>query len=139
MKKLVIAGKGHYDYTVRQLHNMGYEVWTVGTSGAKDCDRYYEFHNLPSQEPCFRDIPEEVKHMELPLNNSICIMLAIAKVEQYDEVLILGCEMRAKEEYIEQKPALAYIVGLFSGQGMKINWSDLPKNINYWSICNNNK
>ena len=52
-------------------------------------------------------------------------------MEGYTEIKIIGSPMEAKSEYIEQRPALAYICGYLNAKGIKVDWVDGPKNINY--------
>lgn len=45
--------------------------------------------------------------------------------------MVLGAPMNATHEYIEQLPALAYVVGYLNASGMKIEWEGIPQTINY--------
>lgn len=128
--KLVILGKAIDDYEKKEDE----EVWTVGTHTYKNANKYFEFHGLKvNHKNVTTEVPEYLKNAkELPLNNSICIMLAIAcKEYNFEEIRIIGSPMLTKMEYIEQRPALAFLVGLYNGLGKNVIWEDLPKNNNY--------
>lgn len=138
-KPLVILGKGENEYSIKDIHSKGCEVWTVGTYAEDGADRYYEWHGEevtktinPNRE-LITEYPTELlkKYDFLPVNNSIAIMLLIAFESGYKHIEILGCQMNTKEEYIKQRPALAIIVGWLMGQGLEINWIGSPENNHY--------
>lgn len=122
-KYLAIVGNAR---TVQPEELEGYEVWALGTGNYEKADRYYEFHGLPCKEPTFRmnNIPIDALHREgLPLMNSICIMLAEAIYSGwFYEIKLVGCPLRDKTEYIAQKPAVAFLVGLAKGKGIRVSW-----------------
>lgn len=128
--KLVILGKARSFFKAAEDE----EVWTVGTHKYANADKYFEFHGLAIKHKgeVVKDFPKGLEELGLPLNNSICIMLAHA-CEHYDfeEIRIIGSPMLAKEEYISQRAALAYIVGYYTGKGKKVIWEDLPKDNKY--------
>lgn len=68
----------------------------------------------------------------LPLNCSACGMVLETLLEKdVEEVLVTGCPQDSQEEYIQERPALAMIVGYLKGLGKKIIWENSPKNLNY--------
>lgn len=127
--KLVILGKGNYKF----IPDPNTKVWTVGTSNYEHADKYFEFHGISvPHDNVVRTVPEKLRKSKLPLNCSICIMLAIAcEYETFDEIIIKGCPMLERAEYIEQRPSLAYLVGYYQGKGINVIWEDLPKNKHY--------
>ena len=131
---LIILGKGHIKEDIEYVP-ASTKVWTVGTSKYPDADLYFEFHDIPVNHPAEKTIthvPEMLSQSDLPLNNSICIMLAMAVgCGEFDTIRIVGCPMNTREEYIEQRTALAYMVGYYKGKGHKIIWDDLPENTHY--------
>lgn len=131
---LIILGKGNIKEDIR-YNTAVTKVWTVGTSEYPDADLYFEFHDIPVNHPqgkVITQVPEMLSQSDLPLNNSICIMLAMAVCfGEFDTIRIAGCPMNTKEEYIEQRTALAYMVGYYRGKGYKIIWDDLPENTHY--------
>lgn len=149
MKKLIILGKAPVKGKAGIDAKIDYpdcEVWTVGTHKIKNADRYYEFHglNVPGRE-MVRDVSWWTKQKadELPMNNSICVMLMEAYYEDYKDVTILGSPMIARDEYIKQRAALAMCVGYLRGltegenyyedlEPMKITWPDEPEKVNYF-------
>ena len=128
--KLVILGKAVNDYDKKENE----EVWTVGTHIYDKADKYFEFHHLPINHDGEKitEVPDFLRNHCLPLNNSICIMLALAcEKYNFEEITIIGSPMNTKKEYIDQRSALAYVAGYYTGKGKKVNWIDLPKNNNY--------
>lgn len=130
--KLLITGSANDQYPVEQIREDGYELWMLGVDRRDGGDRYFELHGLPGRHAdATRELPKEVYETGLPINNSICALLVYAWKEGYTEIKIIGSPMEAKSEYIEQRPALAYVVGYLNGKGIKVDWVDGPKNINY--------
>ena len=39
--------------------------------------------------------------------------------------------MNATHEYVEQRPALAYVIGYLNASGMSIQWEGVPHTLNY--------
>lgn len=131
--KLIISGCANDQYNVDQIREDGYELWLLGMDRREGkADRYFELHGLPGRHPeATRELPDEVYEQGLPINNSISALVVYAWLEGYTEIKIIGSPMEARSEYIEQKPALAYVVGFLNGKGIKVDWVDGPKNINY--------
>lgn len=137
-RPLVILGKGDCEFSVEQIKLKGCEVWTVGTNDVKGCDRYYEWHGIDTDNDCIRDYPEYLKkYYGLPLNNSISNMLLIAYEEGYKHIELLGCQMLAKEEYVNQRTALGMVAGFLMGKGLEINWIGAPNNEKYGAPSDN--
>lgn len=107
------------------------EVWVLGTnktSWVNAADRFYEFHDLP--------VPDESKRWDFskisvdtmrargfPLHNSICYMVAQALLEErHKEILVLGSPCKTKEEYLRERPSLAYLIGYAKGRGITVFW-----------------
>jgi len=149
MKKLIILGKAPVpgkQCLDAKVDFPDCEVWTVGTHKIKNADRYYEFHGLEvAGRKMVRDVSwwTKQKAEELPLNNSICVMLMEAYYEGYKDITILGSPMIARDEYIRQRAALALCIGYLRGWGygeeyyedyepLKIKWPDEPEKINYF-------
>ena len=140
MKKLIILGtapvKGKQCIDAK-VDFPDCEVWTVGTHKIKNADRYYEFHGL---EVAGREMVRDVswwtkqKASELPLNNSVCVMLMEAYYEGYKDITILGSPMIARDEYIKQRAALAMCIGYIRGLPYMyhVEWPDEPEKINYF-------
>ena len=141
MKKLIILGKAPVQGKAGEdakVDYPDYEVWTVGTHKIKNADRYYEFHGLdvPGRE-MVRDVISEVKTCAklIPLNNSVSVMLAEAFFEGYKDITILGSSMVARDEYLQQRAALAMCIGYIRGVshgGVSIEWPDEPEKVNYF-------
>ena len=130
--KLLITGCANDQYPTEQIKEKGYELWMLGIDKRPGADRYFELHGLPGYHAeATRELPAEVYESGLPINNSICALLVYAWQSGYTEIKIIGSPMEAKSEYIEQRPALAYICGFLNAKGIKVNWVDGPKNINY--------
>lgn len=130
--KLIICGCGNDELPTDQVREEGYELWLLGVDRRDRADRYFELHGLPGRHPeATRELPDEVYEQGLPINNSICALLVYAWLEGYTDIKIKGSPMICKSEYIEQRPALAYVVGFLNGYGIKVDWIDGPENINY--------
>ncbi len=54
------------------------------------------------------------------LTSSISYMLALAIVEQFEEIAIVGVDMAADSEYEIQRPGCEYLIGLALGRGIKV-------------------
>lgn len=150
-KKLIILGKAPVvgkQCLDAKVDFPDCEVWTVGTHRIKNADRYYEFHGLEvTGRKMVRDVSwwTKQKASELPLNNSVCVMLMEAYYEGYKDITILGSPMTARDEYIEQRAALAMCIGYLRGwtegenyyedlEPVKITWPDEPEKINYFEV-----
>lgn len=138
MKKLIILGKAPVagkQCLDAKVDFPDCEVWTVGTHKIKNADRYYEFHGLSMEG---REMIRRVSQMmsvyaeELPLNNSVSVMLMQAYIEGYYEVELLGAPMTTRDEYIKQRTAVGMCIGYLRANGMKIYWPDEPAKVNYF-------
>lgn len=130
--KLIICGCGNDEIPTDQVREDGYELWYLGVDRRDGADRYFELHGIEGRHPeATRELPDVVYQQGLPINNSICALLVFAWLKGYKDIKIKGSPMIAKSEYIEQRPALAYVVGFLNGHGIKVDWVDGPKNINY--------
>ena len=136
-KKLAIFGKMQTKITVEKVKEEGFEVWMCGTDERQGGDLYFELHGLdvPHVNVC-RKIPEKVYQQNLPINNTVSALVVLAWLEGYSEINVYGCPMAFKDEYIEQKPALAYALGFVAGHGISVYWPDLPKNLDYGKTTN---
>lgn len=131
-KKVVICGRSNREVPTEQVREEGYELWYLGTEQRDGGDKYYELHDIPCRhEGAIRELPEEVYKQGLPVNNSISALMIYAWLEGYTEIKVKGCAMVAKVEYLEQRPAVAYVAGFLNGKGIHVEWTDGPKNINY--------
>lgn len=130
--KLIICGCGNDEIPTAQVREDGHELWYLGVDRRDGADRYFELHGIEGRHPeATRELPAAVYEQELPINNSICALLVYAWLQGYTDIKIKGSPMIAKREYIEQRPALAYVVGFLNGRGIQVDWVDGPKNINY--------
>lgn len=130
--KLIICGCGNDEIPTEQVREDGHELWYLGVDRRDGADRYFELHGIEGRHPeATRELPAAVYEQELPINNSICALLVYAWLEGYTDIKIKGSPMIARSEYVEQRPALAYITGYLNGQGIQVDWVDGPKNINY--------
>lgn len=66
------------------------------------------------------------------LESSMAYMLAMAAVEKVPRCGIWGCDLTEIDEYGYQRPNLAYMIGLFRHQGMKIN---VPRTSALWELA----
>ncbi len=107
------------------------EVWTVGTNPI-EANMYLCLHGEQTRNPekeCSWEklewLPEVYKGA--PLVNSMCIMLALlASIVSgglyTPEVHILASPLIATKERAEERPAVAYWVGLLQGLGATVYW-----------------
>jgi hypothetical protein len=131
-KKVVICGRSNRDVPTEQVREEGYELWYLGTETRLGGDKYYELHDIPCRhEGAIRKLPDEVYRQGLPINNSVTALMVYAWLEGYTDIIVKGNAMVAKVEYLEQRPAVAYVVGWLNGKGIHVEWTDGPKNINY--------
>ena len=130
--KLVICGRGNDEKTINEIRELDAVLWLLGTDKRQGADKYFELHDIPCSHPdAVRELPEEVYTQGVPINNSICALLIYAWQTGYTDIIVKGCPMISKPEYLEQRPALAYVVGFLNGKGIKVKWTDEPQNINY--------
>jgi len=127
--KIAIVGKARM-VPPEELSLYG-EVWTVGTNPIK-ADVYFCLHGEqtrhPEKETSWDDLewlPDAYKGA--PLVNSICVMLAVlATMVSAEfccpEVHILASSLIATKERIEERPAVAYWVGVLQGLGATVYW-----------------
>ena len=126
-RTLVIMGNAPsiYDYDVNV------ELWVLGTCKSPIihiADRVFEFHDLPvpdeSKRWDFSKISvETMRARGFPLHNSICYMVAQALLEErHKEILVLGSPCKTKEEYLRERPSLAYLIGYAKGRGITVFW-----------------
>ena len=121
MKKLIICGKGNDHIPLDEIAEEGAEIWLHGTDTRDGADLYFELHGIETgRENTVYEIPETVYRTGLPINNTICAMLVCAWLSGYQEIRLCGAPLEATEEYQDQKPAVAFIVGFLKGKGIKI-------------------
>ena len=132
MKKLIICGKANMERSIAEIKEKNSELWMCGTDPREGADRYFELHGIEvKHQNVITELPKKVYELGLPVNNTICALLVFAYLSGYTRVTILGAPMNATHEYIEQRPALAYIVGYLNASGMKIEWDAIPQTVNY--------
>ena len=132
-KKVVICARGNDEIPADQVREEGCELWMLGTDPRQGADKYWELHDLSTRhdDVAIRDLPDEVYQQGLPINNSVAALMVYAWLEGYTEIKVKGCAMIAKTEYLEQRPAVAYVAGFLNGKGVKCEWTDGLENINY--------
>lgn len=89
------------------------EIWSLAIKPVPYSDRVYGFHGERGVTHSWDFGMPKMKVLEtgLPLNNSICIMLANAIVEnRFDEIKVLGSPLSVGPEYTRERPALAVCV-----------------------------
>ena len=134
IKNLIICGKANAEVPVMKIREQagGAELWMCGTDTREGADCYYELHDLPTvHEKVVRELPSEVYEFGLPINNTICALLVYAWLSGYKKIKVIGAPMNAKNEYQEQRPALAYIIGWLNSKGLSIEWDVIPYTLNY--------
>ena len=132
MKGLVICGKSNSGTRTENIRVADFDLWMLGTDSRAGADRYFELHGIKSDHPnTVYVLPDEVYNMELPVNCSIAAMLIYAYLNAYTDIVIKGAPMNAKEEYIQQKPSVAYIAGWLKAKGVRVTWIDGLDNLNY--------
>lgn len=132
MKRLIICGKANLNITATQLKTRGTELWMCGTDPRDGADKYFEFHGLKvPHDNVITELPEEVYSQGIPVNNTIAAMLVYAWLQGYKNVSVIGAPMNAKTEYLNQRPALAYVIGWLNAKGMNIEWEVIPLPVNY--------
>ena len=132
MKKLIICGKANIELSVDEFKEKNSELWMLGTDPREGADKYFELHGIKvNHENTVYELPDEVYQMGLPVNNSISALLILAFISGYKEISLVGCPMNSVKEYIEERPALAFLVGYFAGLGMKLEWDGMPEDKSY--------
>lgn len=132
MRELYIIGKGDLLPDFERYKADGRELWALGTDERVGADLYFELHSIPTiHDNVIYTLPKEVYELGIPVNNSISAMCIYAYLKGYTDIKIYGAPMVACDEYQEQRPALAYVVGWLNGKGVNVTWRNLPSNINY--------
>ena len=131
MEKIKVAIVGKARLVPPEELSMYDEVWTVGTNPIK-ADMYLCLHGEQTRHPekeCTLEklswLPEAYKGA--PLANSVCVMLAVlASIVSTGfccpEIHILASPLIATKERIEERPAVAYWVGVLQGLGATVYW-----------------
>lgn len=87
------------------------EIWALATRPVEYPDRLYGFHGEKNATHSWRNVPDAVSLMPLPLANSICVMLAHAICEnRFSKITIYGSPLLIGKEYTKERPALAICV-----------------------------
>ena len=129
IKKLIISGKANRDKTAEEIRKPGCDLWLVGVDEREGADLYFELHGIRvKHENTVYELPAEVYNQGLPINNSISAMLVYAWLQGYTDITIAGAPMVANDEYVYQRPALAFIVGYLAGLGLKLAWDGMVEN-----------
>lgn len=133
MKKLIISGKADSWRSIEELKKKNAEIWMCGTDQREGGDLHFELHGIEikNHKNVIYELPEEVYTFGLPINNTISALCVYAWLLGYKWISIVGAPMNSSNEYLEQRPALAYVIGWLSAKGVKINWSALPRSTDY--------
>lgn len=117
---------------VSEIKTKGSELWMLGTDPREGADRYFELHGIKVEhENTAYELPDEVYEMGLPINNSVSALLVYAWISGYKDISLVGCPMNSAAEYIEERPALAFVVGYIAAQGIKLEWDGMVENKSY--------
>lgn len=137
MKDLIILGKAPIKHSVTELKTSDNEIWMMGTDSRAGGDKYFELHGIKvNHSNVMYELPDVVYRLDLPINNSICALLVYAYLEGYKKISIIGAPMDASHEYLQQKPAVAYICGWLKAKGVNVEWAYGPTNTNYGKCRN---
>lgn len=132
MRKLYIVGKANSPEAREQFAEPEAEVWMLGTDNREGADKYFELHGITVEhENTIYELPDAVYNQGLPINNSISALLVYAVLSGYTNIAIVGAPMNARDEYIQERPALAFLVGYFAAKGIKLSWDGMVENLNY--------
>ena len=132
MRKLYIVGKANRPQTREEFAEPDSEVWMLGTDEREGADKYFELHGIKVEhENTVYELPEEVYNQGLPINNSISALLVLAVLSGFKDIAIVGAPMNARDEYIQERPALAFLVGYFAAKGIRLSWDGMVENLNY--------
>ena len=132
MKKLIICGKGNDHIPLSEIAEADEEIWLHGTDRRDGADWYFELHGIDTgRENTIYEMPDTVYKSGLPINSTICAMLVCAWFSGYQEIRLCGAPLEATEEYQDQKPAVAFIVGFLRGKGINITWDEGPQDKGY--------
>lgn len=131
-KTLIICGKANQEKSVAQIKEKNSELWMCGTDPRKGADRYFELHGITVEhENTTTELPKEVYELGLPVNNTICALLAFAFMQGWKKIKVVGAPMDATHEYIKDRAAVAYVVGWLNGMGYEVEWEGIPETISY--------
>lgn len=132
MKNLIICGKANLEKSADEIRTRNSELWMLGTDPRKGADKYFELHGIRvDHENTIYELPDSVYEQGLPVNNSISALLIYAFLSGYKKISLVGCPMNSVQEYIEERPALAFVVGYFAGLGLRLEWDGMPENKSY--------
>ena len=131
-KKLYIVGKANRPDPREKFAEPGAEVWMLGTDERDGADKYFELHGIKvKHENTIYELPDEVYNQGLPINNSISALLVYAVLLGYRDIALVGAPMDARDEYIKERPSLAFLVGYFAGKGIRLSWDGMVENLDY--------
>jgi len=148
MRKIAIVGSAPSSRDLAPFDDDTWDIWALnyGYNYQKRWDTYFELHNLdllPSQHierlallkcPLYIQTP----HKRLPnaklyplqkvidyfntsyYTNSIAYMLALAIMEEPEEIGIYGVDMAVSPEYRAQRPSCELFIGIAQGKGIKV-------------------
>ncbi|MCR4627388.1 MAG: hypothetical protein K5640_07035 [Treponema sp.] len=132
MKKLIICGKANIELAVDEFKEKNSELWMLGTDPRNGADKYFELHGIKvNHENTVYELPDEVYEQGLPINNSISALLIHGWLQGYKTIEIIGAPMNARDEYINERPSLAFVVGYIAAQGVKLSWDGMVENTDY--------
>ena len=95
-------------------------------------DKYFELHGIKvKHENTVYELPDEVYGQGLPINNSVSALLVHAVLLGYTDIALVGCPMNARDEYIQERPALAFVVGYMAAKGIRLSWDGMVENLDY--------
>jgi hypothetical protein len=88
-------------------------------------------HDLYMQEPCAQ-VPSAKRYPREQVDavvgdylaSSIAYAVALAICEGAEEIGLWGVDMKAADEYFEQRPNLEYLIGFARGRGIKVHIPD---------------
>ena len=138
-RDIVICGSGpslfDVDFTDRSV-----EYWTVGSlhhTLGDDIDLYFCLHGDDPHEKAIPDTVNQLTQESYPLEeiydkykskyftSSIAYMIAYAIYCKVDSIRLEGIGLDYADEYMHQKPAVAYWLGRAEGEGIKVSWIKL--------------
>jgi hypothetical protein len=85
--------------------------------------------NVPVyMQEAFPDIPTSIRFPAKEImdrfgryfTNSISFLIALAILENYEEIHIYGVDMAVGKEYIKERPSVEYMIGIARGRGIKV-------------------
>jgi len=132
MRKLVISGKATDTKINEYFNRSDTELWMLGTDDRNGGDLYFELHGIQCKHKnIITKLPASIYDFGLLINNSISAMLVFAWLCRYTDITVINAPMSGNDEYLEQRPSIAYIIGFLKARGVTVNWTDMPKNTNY--------